>query len=525
MVTDVKKKAPPVPRKKDSLRKLEADVKDTADEPIASLRNGLRHVSLSEAKSSEPEVTNAAGLKSEKLYNTSKAMPEPTTASEPKPKPAVFHRPPAPTPRKVLTPTVVHDSEEEVEEEETPPPLPQRREKQREGEKDESQLKSSVSRSPTPSDDEGPPLPTRPSERPPTRPSSKPKPVVPPKHVKSSFQDTKVTAVTSQTSSSSSDSADRLRPPVVAPRSQSRSAISTPPPVPPSRSQSRPASSPAPAPGRTPTPPPSRGESPSVVASKWLEPDLDLEIPTCWFASNDPSKLPLCFRGCDSVSSHGNIGKNQFAIYAFRLPDLASARMKFSWDASGSSPLDTLNQEVSFLPPPSATKQQLLEGSKKYGEHIANWCEVREGQTVGDGECWTLAHDALAKACGKHAFISSGLNHGALLVTYKGAAGSRKLSRIREPVSDSTRRGDILQFKSCFFTYPNKSLTFGSPDHTAVVLDVRDSQLVIIQQNQNGRKVVSTGEIDLDNMAGGELKVFRPVDSDWITSLSDVAMI
>ncbi|QPG75949.1 hypothetical protein FOA43_003335 [Brettanomyces nanus] len=303
-------------------------------------------------------------------------------------------------------------------------------------------------------------------------------------------------SLTSRSRSSSTISTPPLPPP---PRSRIRTTVSTPPPLPPLHHHSR-------------------------ESNHWKEPDLDLEIPTCWFALNDSSKLPKCFQGCNWVASHGTLGKIQYSIYAFRLSDLATVRLKFSWDGSYLSPLDTLKQEVSFLPPPTASKQQLLDGSKIFGEHIANWCEVREGEKVGNGECWTLARDALQKACGNHAFVSSGLNHGALLVTYKMSPTTGKLVVIQEPITDDIKRGDILQFKSSFFKCPDKSITFGAPDHTALVLNVGGSKLQIIQQNNNGKKVVAEDQINLDNMAGGELKVFRPVSANWIVDLSDAAM-
>lgn len=273
-----------------------------------------------------------------------------------------------------------------------------------------------------------------------------------------------------------------------------------------------------------PPPPPSRfsGRSQDKVfqQNKWKQPDLDLEIPTCWFASGNSGTIPKCFQGCDWTSSYGSSGSQRFSNYAFRLPDLATAVLKFSWDSGGSSPLMTLKQSVKFIPPPSATKEQLLDGYKQYSEHIANWCEVKAGAQVGDGECWTLAHDALKKACGSHAFVSSGYNHGALILTVKANTSEDEPIIVRETVTDSIRRGDILQFTSCLFKSGGQWQVFGHPDHTAIVLDTSGSKLKIVQQNFQNQKVVGFGEIDLHELSSGELKVFRPVDSNWIIDLS-----
>lgn len=275
-----------------------------------------------------------------------------------------------------------------------------------------------------------------------------------------------------------------------------------------------------------PPPPPSRSRPaapPPRSATAWKEPELDLQLPTLWFTKD--GELPKDLQNLNHQWSHGFVGPKEFKVYAFRLNDLSTLRLKLVWK-SGSPQMYT--EEVSFIPPPTATKKLLTEGHEKYGEHVANWCEVKEGTTVGNGECWTLAHDALEKACGKYAFVSSGLNHGALLATYTSTGVTTPT------VTDELRRGDILQFKTCVFEYPNRTLTFGAPDHTAVVLDVKPSEdtskdprykwVEIIQQNIGGVKKVRVGDIDLAKMTSGEIRAFRPVDSTWVTPLADVVI-
>ena len=101
-------------------------------------------------------------------------------------------------------------------------------------------------------------------------------------------------------------------------------------------------------------------------------------------------------------------------------------------------------------------------------------------------------------------------------------------------VSDEIRRGDILQFKTCVFKYPQRTVTFGAPDHTAIVLDVKPSDqaeldsklkwLEIIHQNMGGVKKVRVSDIDLCRLACGEVSVYRPVDSSWIVDLAEVVI-
>ena len=290
--------------------------------------------------------------------------------------------------------------------------------------------------------------------------------------------------------------------------------------------------------GSVPPPPPSRNKAPvappprSANTVAWKEPSLNLEITSLWFTKDDNSKLPKDLQGLNYQLSHGSVGAKEFKIYAFRLEDLATLRLKLVWKKGDANPLDTLTSETSFTPPPTASAKLLKEGHEKFGEHIANWCEVKEGQTVGNGECWTLAHDALERACGKYAFVSTGYVHGALICTY---TGSENIPKVTVPsTSDEIRRGDILQFKNCVFKYPQRIVSCGSPDHTAIVLDVKpgdksssDGKLKwveIIQQNMNGVKKVRVSDLDFSYLSEGELKVYRPVPQEWITDLAEVVI-
>lgn len=349
----------------------------------------------------------------------------------------------------------------------------------------------------------------------------KSKPVVPPKK-------STVTPVASTTPVTPIHTRERLAtPPPVTPRAvpaappsrQPQPAVSEKyaPPPPPTRA--RPASAPLAPPSRSP-----------ANGSKWQQPELDLELPSLWFVSNgmDPAKMPQCLIGLNCQMSAGFIGQNQFRSYALRGKDLSTIKLKLTWKDQGNSPLDTLVQELTFIPPPVATKEMIMDGHKTFGDHVASWCENKLGQQVGNGECWTLAHDALQKGCGKHAFVSSGLIHGALLYTVKPGNGDDRPEVIfGSIVNDEVRRGDVLQFKSCFFKYPQSTQTYGSPDHTAVVVAVEGSdpvlkKLTVLQQNVNGDKTVQKGELDLSKLKGGDVKVYRPVVANWVVDLMEV---
>ncbi len=112
------------------------------------------------------------------------------------------------------------------------------------------------------------------------------------------------------------------------------------------------------------------------------------------------------------------------------------------------------------------------------------------GQQVGNGECWTLANEAL-KAAG--AQPADGYTFGTPL----------SLNEIRP--------GDILQFTNARFEEPGYYVTMGAPNHTAVVYSISGERVFILQQNFNGKRTVGTFDIRFSTMTGGDVKAYRAV--------------
>lgn len=112
------------------------------------------------------------------------------------------------------------------------------------------------------------------------------------------------------------------------------------------------------------------------------------------------------------------------------------------------------------------------------------------GQQVGNGECWTLANEAL-KAAG--AQPADGYTFGTPL----------SLNEIRP--------GDILQFTNARFEEPGYYVTMGAPNHTAVVYSISGERVFILQQNFNGKRTVGTFDIRFSTMTSGDLKAYRAV--------------
>ncbi len=117
------------------------------------------------------------------------------------------------------------------------------------------------------------------------------------------------------------------------------------------------------------------------------------------------------------------------------------------------------------------------------------------GQRVGNGECWTLAAEALKFAGAEPA---------------QQYTFGRALSKNEQWVP-----GDIIQFTSCVFKYKVGNSTSimkaGAPNHTAVMWGRDNGLPVIAQQNHNGVKTVDLQTIDLDSLIKGKFQIYRPI--------------
>jgi hypothetical protein len=111
------------------------------------------------------------------------------------------------------------------------------------------------------------------------------------------------------------------------------------------------------------------------------------------------------------------------------------------------------------------------------------------GRKVGNGECWTLAAQALVRSGARPANL---FNFGQQI-----------------PLAQIVP-GDILQFKSARFEMGNSFYYFGAPDHTVIVLGVEGSKVSILHQNF-GQKIVTPLKIDFKQMTKGQVWAWRPV--------------
>ncbi len=132
------------------------------------------------------------------------------------------------------------------------------------------------------------------------------------------------------------------------------------------------------------------------------------------------------------------------------------------------------------------------------GESILSYAKSSMGKTVGSGECWDLAQEALDAA---------------------GADWNRpfQFGRLLDPDRDEIRAGDIIQFKSVRIEKRLENggkmfRTLGAPDHTAIILAVIEKKkFKLAHQNTDGKRFVITSEVDLNGMISGKFWIYRPV--------------
>lgn len=126
--------------------------------------------------------------------------------------------------------------------------------------------------------------------------------------------------------------------------------------------------------------------------------------------------------------------------------------------------------------------------SSPVAKDIVRFASSMIGKQVGNGQCWTLAAEALKAA---------------------GAEPPKGYTFGDEISLDDMQPGDILQFKTARFEEPGYWAVMGTPDHTAVVYSIGD-RTFILHQNVGGKKYVQSFDLDFDNMTSGRVQVFRP---------------
>lgn len=215
--------------------------------------------------------------------------------------------------------------------------------------------------------------------------------------------------------------------------------------------------------------------------------------PTPWFLTKT-NQLPTPLQNRLDMSWRSqtmSLGTAHTFNFSCFFDDLSILWCHITWNAT--DPAATYRCEVAYRPPPPAwqDEERLKSAGEGYGEWIATFAEdaaARE-QHVGNGECWTLADEAIkytnreAKLTAENRLMQSiGRTHGHLIYACRadekhGQSGRwRGGDRIRNNWG-GLRRGDIIEYRAARLRVadqPRMTMRMGNPpsqpDHTGVVV-------------------------------------------------------
>ncbi len=150
---------------------------------------------------------------------------------------------------------------------------------------------------------------------------------------------------------------------------------------------------------------------------------------------------------------------------------------------------------------------------------VLEFAKSKLGEQVGDGECWTLANDAVVAAGGKSspgyrdAPAEGDYVWGELV--YGVSATGGKATEDAPAAKLAVAPGDVVQFRDARFAGPRPgggSYSMTAPHHTAVVARVSPDgkTLGVLHQNWSGKRVVGEATLALRDLKDGWVKVYRP---------------
>jgi hypothetical protein len=124
---------------------------------------------------------------------------------------------------------------------------------------------------------------------------------------------------------------------------------------------------------------------------------------------------------------------------------------------------------------------------------VLAFAQAHLGQKMGNGQCWTLADQALLAAGGQ-----------------RPGQDGYGLYQFGRPLQsgEAMLPGDIMQFFNARFAEPGG--TYEMPLHTAIIQKVQGTTVTLLNQNVNGRQVVIPTTLDLAGKTQGTVTTYRP---------------
>jgi len=228
---------------------------------------------------------------------------------------------------------------------------------------------------------------------------------------------------------------------------------------------------------------PGRAASTSPPSS-WTPKDIPLDLDKGWYSTEPMQQIPYLSAHAQSAISASAISASgsgyahhmiwvYTAVFAVRwTSDLSRTFIRVTW--SSENPGSTVRATQKHFPPPTplgSTDLEMCAGL--YGPGVVTFAKNHMGQQVGNGECWTLAHDALEFVQGtvaRRCMGSSGTIHGQCVYARDGG-------KMVTGDLESVRTGDIVQYLECKFErrVNGRVVQFssaGAPDHTSYISPV-----------------------------------------------------
>ena len=149
------------------------------------------------------------------------------------------------------------------------------------------------------------------------------------------------------------------------------------------------------------------------------------------------------------------------------------------------------------------------------GEKVVAFCQEHKGEQVGDGECASLANQALraagAKGRGADRPEKGDYTWGTQIFYIEAQESAPKT----EGKPFDIKPGDIIQLRDVKFKgrRPGGTYSMSFAHHTAIVAGIEDGgQTVhIFHQNFGGKKIVTTATYKLHDLKEGWLRFYRPI--------------
>ena len=203
----------------------------------------------------------------------------------------------------------------------------------------------------------------------------------------------------------------------------------------------------------------------------------------------DEETVPLAV-----ISDHGRWSYHyQACTYTWLLEMSDFSQQRLVFDAMpGSEQTDTTRPPMD---PPTA--DLLAANEAQFNASVVSYAQSQLGTTVGNGECWTLAEQALEHA-GAHFPVA---------YIFGSKIGFGQVGA--HTVLESASPGDIIQFDAGIFEFQGGAAQAGAPVHTAIVKSIDGNALEVYEQNMPVGGAVREHVHNMSDMVSGGYFIYR----------------